>query len=290
MEKILLLKEKLKKINSFVDSFDNNEISKIERDILLQNIREFYLDVYDLQSYSSYFTQPVVEQQPRLVSFENTAKIEVTQEIVEEEIILDFFDLESEKKDEIAINVPVFEEKVVVEIKEPVIQIPIIEDPKPIIETPIPPVVEVPKQPEVEVVKPSIVTEKKVVVEQASLFPGQTHETHIKTVGEQFNQNKTSINDRLGENSHNTQNTDITSRIGLKPISDIKAAIGIGDRFLFIRELFGGNNDAFEEAIFHLNSLTSFDDAHIYISQKYNWDESHQTVSTFVNIVKRKYL
>ncbi|MDD2385618.1 MAG: hypothetical protein PHP52_02425 [Bacteroidales bacterium] len=121
---------------------------------------------------------------------------------------------------------------------------------------------------------------------QQNLF-GNNGQTAVVTIGEQLGQHKTSLNESF---STGANTNDISSKFGQKPISDIKAAIGIGDRFLYIRELFNGNNDEFEENIIHLNSLNSFEEANNYLKEKYNWDYSQETVSNFINVVKRKYL
>lgn len=143
-----------------------------------------------------------------------------------------------------------------------------------------------------EEIKSEPVVQSKPVVEapkQQNLFGNNAinGNGNVKTVGESLGQNKTSLNERLA--GHSNPN-DISSQIRQKPVSDIKAAIGIGDRFLYIRELFNGNIDVFESTISYLNSLNSFDAANSYLADNFDWDLSQESVVNFVNVVKRKYL
>lgn len=133
-----------------------------------------------------------------------------------------------------------------------------------------------------EEVKKSI---KKEVVEQASLFPPDNNHIAPKIVGEQLRQNKTSLNEILAQQS---SVNDINAR--LKPISDIRSAIGVGDRFLFIKELFSGSSDLFEETIANLNSMLNYSEAVNYLSSRFKWDEADSSVISFLNIVKRRYV
>ena len=147
------------------------------------------------------------------------------------------------------------------------------------------------EEPKPEIIPEPVVQESARVEapKQQNLFAnGQTNgNSNVKTIGEQLGQNKTSLNERLAGQS---KPKDVSTQIGQKPVSDIKAAIGIGDRFLYIRELFNGNNDDFEQTITHLNSLNSFDDADSYLKKNFSWDDSKETVLNFVSVVRRKYL
>ncbi|MDD3688137.1 MAG: hypothetical protein PHE56_15415 [Bacteroidales bacterium] len=305
MEKIIALKEKLKKISLFVESIEGNNISIIEKDILLQKLREFYLEVYNLDA-----TKAATDFMP-----EPGPKVQVLTK--EEPVKVEFSKPETVKPEPVKVveeikPQPVIEEPKKVEIiPDPVIEvdeIPVIDDdeifaeekiddddlfdfaePEEVVSTPEPvknfeptpePVRPVEQKPEPIIQEPV----KKPVVEQASLFGGNGS-SGVKTLGEQLGQNKTSLNEVLAQKS---APQDITSR--LKPVTDIKAAIGVGDRFLYIRELFGGSTDTFDETINHLNSLHSFADAQSYLSAKFGWDETSGTVGSFLNVVKRRYV
>lgn len=72
-------------------------------------------------------------------------------------------------------------------------------------------------------------------------------------------------------------------------IDDIKKAISLGDRFLFQRELFGGNGELMTKTISELNALKTLGDAENYIAKRFNWDKESNAYELFFNILKRRY-
>ncbi|MDR2836611.1 MAG: hypothetical protein LBV69_10570 [Bacteroidales bacterium] len=107
-----------------------------------------------------------------------------------------------------------------------------------------------------------------------------------KTVGETLGKDKTSLYDKLAGN----QQTDISKKMSQQPISDIKSAIPIGEKFLYIRELFNNDSDKFNEAIELLNKFSSFDDAINFLMFNYKINEENEHLVSFFEIVRRKYL
>ena len=75
-------------------------------------------------------------------------------------------------------------------------------------------------------------------------------------------------------------------------ISDIKAAIGINDRFQFANDLFEGNMQEYEIGIQQLNSSENIDSAMIYfhsLQKLYTWDLENDTVKRLLELVERRY-
>ncbi|MEO1627262.1 MAG: hypothetical protein AAFV25_19070, partial [Bacteroidota bacterium] len=62
--------------------------------------------------------------------------------------------------------------------------------------------------------------------------------------------------------------TELSEKLAQKPIKDLNKAFGINDRILTIKELFSGDNGAFNETINVLNELDNFDQARAYLTQK----------------------
>jgi hypothetical protein len=75
-----------------------------------------------------------------------------------------------------------------------------------------------------------------------------------------------------------------------KPVENLMSAIGINDRFTFIRELFNGDTHAFEYAIKALNEAANFNDAYNYLMQNYDWDMDIEAVQLLLDIIRRKYI
>lgn len=83
---------------------------------------------------------------------------------------------------------------------------------------------------------------------------------------------------------------DVSQKLGKKPVSNIAAAIGINERFQFIKELFQNNVELYTGAIQELNELSSFESALSLLQNKYTLDFDDELVQRFVGIVERRYL
>jgi hypothetical protein len=81
----------------------------------------------------------------------------------------------------------------------------------------------------------------------------------------------------------------ITSVMRNKPISDIGAAIGINDKFYFIRELFSGDSRAYHDTISRLNSAASLGEAMKILDENTVMGSDPAAQSSFVDVVRRKF-
>ena len=73
------------------------------------------------------------------------------------------------------------------------------------------------------------------------------------------------------------------------PISSLRGAIGVADRFMLIRELFDGNEGAYEAAIDTLEGIASFDDCVIYIAENYSWRAQSEGTKFMMELLQRKF-
>ena len=74
------------------------------------------------------------------------------------------------------------------------------------------------------------------------------------------------------------------------PVDDIKKAIGFNDRFLYQREIFGGNSMKYDAAIEAINASADYAAAHDYLVREFHLDESQQVVDSFLKAVHRRFL
>lgn len=74
-----------------------------------------------------------------------------------------------------------------------------------------------------------------------------------------------------------------------EPVTDLRRAIGINDRFLLIRDLFGGDGAAYEAAIDALNGFDNLDDCMIYIAEHYAWNPNSDGAVLLMELLERKY-
>lgn len=74
------------------------------------------------------------------------------------------------------------------------------------------------------------------------------------------------------------------------PVSDIKKAIAIADRFLYQKELFCGNASDFNAAVEIANSMQSYEEAERYLVATYGWDTDDDIVISFLRAVHRRFI
>ena len=74
-----------------------------------------------------------------------------------------------------------------------------------------------------------------------------------------------------------------------EPVTDLRRAIGINDRFLMIRDLFGGDADAYEQAITELDGFHDLDECMIYIAENFAWNSSSDGARFLMELLERKY-
>jgi hypothetical protein len=88
-------------------------------------------------------------------------------------------------------------------------------------------------------------------------------------------------------------NTELQEKLALDPIKDLKAAIGINDKFQFTATLFNGDEKAFEMAVKTINGFKIYAEAQFWIKsnlrEQYNWDETAEVVKAFDLLVKRRF-
>jgi len=89
------------------------------------------------------------------------------------------------------------------------------------------------------------------------------------------------------------ESKEVAEHIALEPIKDLKAAIGINDKFQFIQELFGGDEKDFESSLKTINAFNIYAEAQFWIKKelriKNNWDEASASVKAFDQLIKRRF-
>ncbi|MDR3694385.1 hypothetical protein [Mucilaginibacter sp.] len=82
-------------------------------------------------------------------------------------------------------------------------------------------------------------------------------------------------------------------QLSIKPISDIKLAITLNDKLLYVKDLFNGYNLAYSEAIEILNRFNTFEEATRFLKTNYvsknNWESKPATTEKFYALLKRRY-
>lgn len=77
------------------------------------------------------------------------------------------------------------------------------------------------------------------------------------------------------------------------PIADLKQAISLNEKLLFIKDLFNGYNLAYSEVIDIINKMNSFEAADSYLQNNYaaknNWANKQATVDQFYELLNRRF-
>jgi outer membrane biosynthesis protein TonB len=106
-------------------------------------------------------------------------------------------------------------------------------------------------------------------------------------LGEKLVKEKDSFNEQIWKN----QKTPNSKRsFSNPPISDLKKAMGINDRFFFQRELFGGNAEVMNQTLEQLNQMQGINEAQNFLLANFNWDPENEAVLNFMELVERRYL
>ena len=77
--------------------------------------------------------------------------------------------------------------------------------------------------------------------------------------------------------------------IAHKPVTDLKQAFSIAERFRFQRELFGNNGEMLIKALDALNACTTFDQAEQLLQTQFHLTAENSVVAEFLEIVRRKF-
>lgn len=132
---------------------------------------------------------------------------------------------------------------------------------------------------EIEPVVREVVEEKKVL----EIEPEPT--TKPLTINELIQQQK-----KAGVNLTQQFQTSTTQERAL----DLKTAVSLNDKLLFIRDLFNGYSLAYSEALELLNRFNNFAEADAFLQSNYalknGWADKQQTVEKFYILLRKKFV
>jgi hypothetical protein len=124
-----------------------------------------------------------------------------------------------------------------------------------------------------------------MVFDPMNEIPTLSHQA--KEVNEAASQPE-SLNEKLKQGK-----TELVEILKETPVKDLRKAIGINDRFVFINELFRGDENMYERCIKTINSFNIYAEAEYWISRelkvKLGWDNQNTAVQQFDQLVKRRF-
>ena len=113
-------------------------------------------------------------------------------------------------------------------------------------------------------------------------FEEEIIENTDKRLADVFTKEK-SVNDLLAD-ANKLENV-----LSNRPVKSIQSAIGINDRFQYIRELFEGKADEFVKTVEELDRMSDLKEAVQFLQGNYKW-KKNETSLKFVNLIKRRFL
>ena len=264
-------------------------LSDLERDMLLSDLRDAYAEVrFGVESVAQPAEPAPVPVVP-VTPAEESAEAEEEEDEPEVEVELLFDEEEEDEPQEPVIAaapiapVPPIEELAPIEDAASPVEEPVVE-PTPIVETPAP-VIEQPKeQPKEQSKEQSKEQPKSDLSSMVSPKPSSAilslyEDAPAPVIGEQFHE-KPSVADSIACPKGVAESA---------PVSSLRGAIGVADKFMLVRELFDGDSEAYERAIDALEEQASFDDCVIYISENFAWRAQAEGTKFMMELLQRRY-
>ena len=125
-------------------------------------------------------------------------------------------------------------------------------------------------------------THSVAVQQELQMEDEEPVDIHNKRLGDSFLKEK-SVNDLMSDDFSKLEH-----KLSNRPVSSIQSAIGINDRFQYIRELFEGSADNFVKTVADLDSMDDIKDAVNYLQTNFKW-KKNETSLKFVNLIKRRF-
>jgi hypothetical protein len=123
----------------------------------------------------------------------------------------------------------------------------------------------------------------KTTRQTGDLFGGQT-------IADKLKNETPSLIDKINEGRADQT---LAHKMQLKPINDLKTAIGINEKFQFVNDLFEGRIDLYNDAISKLNSCGSAITANSIMEEYlsiHNWNTNNEAYIKLRTFITRRYL
>ncbi len=119
-------------------------------------------------------------------------------------------------------------------------------------------------------------------------IPTLSHQQKVREINETVMDRQESLNDKLKQ-----EKIELAHVLKESPIRDLRKAIGINARFVFVNELFRGDEVMYERSIKTINSFNIYPEAEYWINRelktKIGWNENKDLVQHFYQLVRRRF-
>lgn len=115
-----------------------------------------------------------------------------------------------------------------------------------------------------------------------------TAPTEISEFNNALSNGVESLNEKLKE-----ERVEVMNALQGIPVRDLKKAIGVNDRYLFVNDLFRGDENMYERSLKTINGFTIYPEAQYWIERelkvKLSWPDKSETVLLFDQLIKRRF-
>jgi hypothetical protein len=269
---------------------ESEVVSQLDVDVLRQKMREMY-DFLLTADYQESIVETFIEQEPVLeielkeekpvIEEEKQEVIELVEEkveLVEEKIELEIEPIKVEEE-----KVEIAEEKAVV-VEE---RLEFVEEKVEKVEEKVVLEVELPKVVEPEIVFEEPVKQPEIETPKASSVLDYLHNNIMRD-----NEPKQAKKEEYTTLDLFKTKTSIAEQFENKNRSDLRTAIGVGEKFMFINDLFSGDLKAYTNFINILNEADSLEMSMVIIEEnrsKRKWIKNSLAYSTLENLVEKRF-
>ena len=271
------IKERLQQVLQIVEESEGvAQLSDLERDLALQNLREVYSA---LRFGAVEPTKVEVNVEPKAVQVEVAPAVEVAPEPIVVEVVEPIV---VEPTPQPVVEEVVEAEPIVEPIVEPAVEPIVVEEEQPAEE----------EQPVAEEQKPA--EEEQPVAEESKSVDSEvealkTRKSAMYALYEESAPTPT-LGDTFGEKRALADMIAAPKGVAeSRQVESLASAIGVADRFMLIRELFDNDEVAYQSAIEQLDSFGSFDDCMVYIAENFSWRASSDGAKYMMELLQRKY-
>lgn len=135
---------------------------------------------------------------------------------------------------------------------------------------------------------PTLAHQMELITKEFVQVEKPPKKAELNEVHELISAETESLNDKLKE-----EKKELAHLLQESPIRDLKKAIGLNDRFLFVNDLFRGDENMYERSLKTINAFTIYPEAEYWIQRelkvKLSWPDSSESVRLFDQLVKRRF-
>jgi hypothetical protein len=130
--------------------------------------------------------------------------------------------------------------------------------------------------------------QKEWILDPLTEIPTLSHQQAARELNDVIGQGGASVNDKLKGNV-----VELAAALKEAPVRELKKAIGVNDRYVFINELFRGDEPMYERSIKTINNFRILPEAEYWMERelkiKLGWDDNREITRHFYQLVRRRF-